>query len=143
MPGFKSKRSDLNDSFSFVPRFVIQEHHARSHHFDFRLERDGVLKSWAVPKGVPEEPGVKRLAVEVEDHAIEFGSFEGSIPAGQYGAGEIKIWDAGECDYREWGEDRIVFSLHGKKVAGKFALVRFKQPESQKWLLFRHEGGSI
>lgn len=120
-----------------MPRFVIQEHHARSHHFDFRLERRGVLKSWAVPKGVPEESGVKRLAVQVDDHAIEFGSFEGTIPAGEYGAGKIKIWDDGECDYHEWGENRIVFSLRGNKVAGKFALVRFKPPETQKWLFLR------
>jgi bifunctional non-homologous end joining protein LigD len=116
---------------------VIQENHARSHHFDFRLERDGVLKSWAVPKGIPEGQRVKRLAVEVEDHTIEFGSFEGTIPAGHYGAGEIKIWDDGECEYHEWGENRIVFSLNGKRVVGKFALVRFKLPEKQKWLLFR------
>ena len=120
-----------------MPRFVIQEHHARSHHFDFRLERDGVLKSWAVPKGIPDEPGVKRLAVEVEDHSMEFGSFEGKIPSGQYGAGEIKIWDDGKCEYHEWGMDRIVVSLSGNRVVGKFALVRFKQPERQKWLLFR------
>lgn len=137
MPGFRSKIPDATDSLAFVPRFVIQEHHARSHHFDFRLERDGVLKSWAVPKGIPEEPGVKRLAVEVEDHSIEFGSFEGEIPAGEYGAGQIKVWDNGECEYHEWEENRIVFSLKGNRVAGKFSMVRFKPPETQKWLLFR------
>lgn len=137
IPGFWSKIPDAADSLAFVPRFVIQEHYARSHHFDFRLERDGVLKSWAVPKGIPDELGGKRLAVEVEDHAIEFGSFEGKIPLGEYGAGEINIWDNGECEYHEWGENRIVVSLKGNRVAGKFAMVRFKPPETQKWLLIR------
>src|SRR4249919_2614761 len=98
-----------------MQKFVIQEHHARTHHFDFRLEKDGVFKSWAVPKGLPEEVGVKRLAIQVEDHALEFGQFEGNIPPAQYGAGTIRIWDEGSYVEREWSDDRIVCSLHGKR----------------------------
>ena len=118
-----------------MPRFVIQEHHARSHHFDFRLEKDGVFKSWAIPKGLPEDTGVKRLAVQVEDHSLEFGSFEGSIPEGEYGAGTIRIWDRGTYKVTEWSSNRIVFVLSGERVRGNFTMVRFKDPKSQKWLL--------
>jgi len=118
-------------------RFVIQEHHARSHHFDFRLELDGVFKSWAVPKGLPETSGVKRLAVQVEDHDLAFGSFEGSIPNGKYGAGTIQVWDSGEYELMEWSEKRIAFTLAGKRVAGKFVMVRFNEADTSKWLLIR------
>jgi len=118
-------------------RFVIQEHHARSHHFDFRLEKDGVFKSWAVPKGIPEDRGIKRLAVQVEDHELEFGDFEGSIPQGEYGAGTIRVWDKGECEIAEWSENRIAFTLLGQRVNGTFVMVRFKVPDTAKWLLIR------
>ena len=120
-----------------MPRFVIQEHHARTHHFDFRLEKDGVFKSWAVPKGLPDAPGIKRLAVQVEDHALAFGDFEGTIPEGEYGAGEIRIWDRGSYEPEEWTEARIVFVLSGCRIAGRFTMVRFKEPDTQKWLVFR------
>jgi DNA ligase D-like protein (predicted 3'-phosphoesterase) len=120
-----------------MPRFVIQEHQARSHHFDVRLEKDGVFKSWAVPKGVPEASGIKRLAVQVEDHDLAFGSFEGSIPKGKYGAGNIQVWDSGEYELTEWSEKRVLFTLLGKRVAGKFVMVRFNEVETSKWLLIR------
>jgi DNA ligase D-like protein (predicted 3'-phosphoesterase) len=118
-------------------RFVIQEHYARTHHFDFRLERDGVLKSWAIPKGMPEKPGVKRLAIQVEDHELEFGRFEGEIPESDYGAGRIKIWDQGTYELEEWTADRIAVTLQGSRVVGAFNLIRFKHGESRDWLLIK------
>ena len=118
-------------------RFIIQEHYARTHHFDFRLEKDGVLKSWVVPKGIPEKPGVKRLAVQVEDHDLEFGQFEGTIPQREYGAGSITIWDHGTYDLELWAADRIAFALHGSRVSGSFNLIRFKHGGPRDWLLIR------
>jgi bifunctional non-homologous end joining protein LigD len=122
-------------------RFVIQEHYARSHHFDFRLEKDGVLKSWAVPKGIPQKPGVKRLAVQVEDHDLEFGQFEGTIPQREYGAGSITIWDHGTYELELWAADRIAFVLHGSRVTGSFNLIRFKHGGPRDWLLIRRRSG--
>jgi DNA ligase D-like protein (predicted 3'-phosphoesterase) len=116
-----------------LPRFVVQEHYARSHHFDFRLEKDGVLKSWAVPKGLPDKPGVKRLAVQVEDHELEFGQFEGTIPEHEYGAGRVTIWDRGTYALEKWTADSITFRLHGSRVSGRFSLVRFKESEPLSW----------
>ena len=119
--------------------FVVQEHHARSHHFDFRLEMDGVLASWAVPKGIPEETGSNRLAVHVEDHPVEYGSFEGEIPAGNYGAGKVAIWDTGEWEplERDWKRDfakgKFKFLLHGRRLDGPYLLARMK--EEPNWLL--------
>src|ERR1035437_2570918 len=107
-------------------RFVVQEHHARTHHFDFSLEKDGVFKSLAVPKGHPDAVGVKRLAIQVEDHALEFGDFEGTIPPGEYGAGEIRVWDSGTYELQEWTEDRIKVRLQGVRAAGVFAILKFR-----------------
>ena len=118
-------------------RFVVQEHYARTHHFDFRLEKDGVLKSWAVPKGIPEKPGVKRLAVQVEDHDLEFGQFEGAIPPGEYGAGRVKVWDQGTYELEEWTNDRIAFVLHGSRLTGGYHMIRFKRAGPQDWLLMK------
>jgi bifunctional non-homologous end joining protein LigD len=120
-----------------MPRFVVQEHHARTHHFDFRLEKDGVYKSWAVPKGIPEDPGVKRLAVRVEDHDLAFGDFEGQIPEGQYGAGDVRIWDKGTYNTEEWTDRRITFTLHGQHAAGRFNLVPFKHGKPNEWLIIK------
>ena len=120
--------------------FVIQEHHARRLHFDLRLERDGVLKSWAVPRGMPEVPGEKHLAVEVEDHPLDYGHFEGTIPEGQYGAGTVSIWDNGTYDTKHWDPDKIEITFHGRRMNGPYVLVRFKRAGKDEWLVFRAGG---
>ena len=117
--------------------FVIQEHHASHLHYDFRLERDGVLKSWAVPKGVPEIPGEKHLAVAVEDHPLEYGTFAGEIPKGQYGAGTVSIWDSGTYDTKHWDDGKIEVTLHGNRLKGPYVLVKFKRAGKNEWLVFR------
>lgn len=116
-------------------RFVVQEHWATHHHFDFRLEMEGVLKSWAVPKGVPEKIGEKRLAIEVEDHPVDYVDFEGKIPEGLYGAGVVKIFDKGKYELIEKTENRILFKLKGKKLKGNYNLIKFRKPN--QWLLFK------
>ncbi len=117
--------------------FVVQEHHARRLHYDLRLEKNGVLKSWAVPKGPPVLSGVKRLAVQVEDHPLEYASFEGEIPKGQYGAGTVKIWDKGEYEAKVWDEKMVEFTLKGKKLKGLYVLVRLKKAGEKNWLLLK------
>ncbi|MDP2899897.1 MAG: non-homologous end-joining DNA ligase [Candidatus Bathyarchaeota archaeon] len=117
--------------------YVVQEHHARHLHWDLRLERDGVLKSWAVPKGPPEKPGERRLAVAVEDHPLDYGGFEGTIPEGEYGAGTVKIWDRGTYEAGEWGEEKIEFTVHGERLSGPYELVRFRKAGEKNWLLFK------
>ncbi len=118
--------------------YVIQEHHARRLHYDLRLEKGGVLKSWAVPKGIPETTNVRHLAVETEDHPYEYGSFEGEIPKGQYGAGTVKIWDKGYYEAKLWEDDKIEVTLNGERLHGRYVLVRFKKAENQKdWLLLK------
>jgi bifunctional non-homologous end joining protein LigD len=118
--------------------YVIQEHHARQLHWDLRLENGGVLKSWAVPKGIPETSNVRHLAVETEDHPYEYASFEGEIPKGQYGAGTVKIWDKGHYEVKLWERDKIEFTLHGQRLEGRYVLVRLKTSEDQKnWLLLK------
>jgi len=117
--------------------FVVQEHHARKLHYDLRLEREGVLKSWAVPKGIPEETGEKRLAVETEDHPLEYGRFEGTIPEGQYGAGTVSIWDKGTYQVKIWQEDKIEFSVKGQRLTGTYFLTRFKKAGEKQWILLK------
>jgi len=118
--------------------FVIQEHHARRLHYDLRLESGGVLKSWAVPKGMPESAGERRLAVETEDHPFEYASFEGTIPVGQYGAGTVKIWDKGSYETKVWENDKIEFTLKGQRLKGRYILVRLKKAKDDKsWLLLK------
>ncbi len=119
--------------------FVVQEHHARSHHFDFRLEMDGVLVSWAVPKGIPEDAAAKRLAVHVEDHPLDYGGFEGVIPKGNYGAGRVAIWDKGtweplDADWQKaFAKGKIKFALQGERLQGVFLLARMR--EEPNWLM--------
>lgn len=117
--------------------FVVHDHHASTHHYDLRLERDGVLKSWAVPKGIPEVPGQKHLAIAVEDHPLEYGAFEGTIPEGSYGAGTVAIWDSGTYDTLRWEPDRIEIVFHGKRLTGQYLIVRFKRAGENEWLVFR------
>jgi DNA ligase D-like protein (predicted ligase)/DNA ligase D-like protein (predicted 3'-phosphoesterase) len=116
--------------------YVIQEHHARRLHYDFRLEKEGVLKSWAVPKGMP-ETGQKVLAVETEDHPYEYVSFEGEIPKGQYGAGTVKIWDKGTYEAKLWENDKIEVTLNGQRLKGRYILVRLKRAGEKDWLLLK------
>jgi len=131
--------------------FVIQKHAASQLHFDLRLELDGVMKSWAVPKGPSMDPAVKRLAMEVEDHPMEYNRFEGTIPAGQYGGGTVMLWDRGNYTYWQRDDDPVArlregyqkgdfkFVLNGERVKGSFVLVRTRRGESKpQWLLIKH-----
>lgn len=115
----------------------MQEHHSRHLHYDFRLEHEGVLKSWAVPKGIPGNTADKRLAVETEDHPIDYAQFEGTIPEGQYGAGAVTIWDRGTYETKVWSEKMIEFTLSGKKLTGRYVLVRLKKGDDKNWLMLK------
>ena len=119
-----------------MPRFVIQEHHAKKLHYDFRLEMDGVLRSWAVPKVPSKKSDIKRLAIQVDDHDLDYIGFEGEIEEGSYGAGKVKIWDNGMYELESRKENKIVFFLHGKKLDGRYTLLQMKWGKDQ-WLLFK------
>ncbi|MCK4927519.1 MAG: 3'-phosphoesterase [Candidatus Aenigmarchaeota archaeon] len=127
-------RSEESDSKENI--FVIQEHHARNLHYDLRLEIEGVLKSWAVPKEPPKEPGIKRLAIQTEDHPLNYADFEGTIPEGQYGAGKVKIWDKGRFIPEKITEKEILFRLEGKRMKGDYVLVKTGFGKGS-WLFFR------
>ena len=116
--------------------YVIQEHHASHIHWDLRLEMNGVLKSWAIPKEPPLDEKTKRLAVEVEDHPLEYATFEGIIPEGQYGAGEVKVWDKGTYDPVDMREDKIVINVNGEKLKGEYCLIK-TQFQKNSWLFFK------
>jgi bifunctional non-homologous end joining protein LigD len=134
-------------------QFVIQKHDARNLHYDLRLEHDGVMKSWAVPKGPSLDPAVKRLAMQVEDHPIEYNKFEGTIPQGEYGGGTVMLWDRGTYSYEGSNPDPeegirqglqkgdFKFVLNGKRLKGSWALVRMRrdQPGKAQWLLIKHK----
>ncbi|MFI9506134.1 ATP-dependent DNA ligase [Nocardia sp. NPDC052566] len=113
-------------------RYVVQEHHARRLHWDVRLERDGVLVSWAVPKGPPTSSEQNRLAVHTEDHPLEYLEFHGAIPKGQYGAGEMTIWDSGTYDTEKWRDDEVIVEFHGHRLNGRYALIR---TNGNQWLM--------
>jgi bifunctional non-homologous end joining protein LigD len=133
--------------------FVVQKHDATRLHYDFRLEMEGVLKSWAVPKGPSMNPEDKRLAMRVEDHPYDYKDFEGIIPPGNYGAGTVIVWDEGTYEPMEFEEDgkkaekhlleqlrkgSLKIRLHGQKLKGDFALVHIKSSEDNAWLLIKH-----
>jgi DNA ligase D-like protein (predicted 3'-phosphoesterase) len=121
--------------------YVIQRHHASHLHYDLRLEKDGVLKSWAIPKEPPESPGIRRLAVQTEDHPIEYADFEGIIPEGMYGAGKVEIWDRGTYEPIEEGEDKWVFRINGERLRGEYCLIKLKGSGGKNWLFFKKKGG--
>jgi bifunctional non-homologous end joining protein LigD len=138
--GGKPKRTKL-------PIFVIQKHQASHLHYDFRLEMEGVLKSWAVPKGPSYDPTVKRLAMMTEDHPYDYADFEGIIPAGQYGGGNVIIWDQGTFELTEPDDGvkgikagKLAFKMYGKKMFGEWALVKIRgrSPKGNEWLLLKH-----
>lgn len=142
----KRKKGKTPEPFDIVKKgkevFVIQEHHAQNLHWDFRLARKEnnvwVLKSWAVPKELPQEPKIKRLAVQVEDHPYNYKNFEGEIPRGEYGAGSVKIWDKGKYKIKEWNESLIEVELFGQKLQGIYVLIKPKGNfEAKNWLMFK------
>jgi DNA ligase D-like protein (predicted 3'-phosphoesterase) len=130
MKAEKKKITGLN-------RFVIQEHHASHLHWDLRLELDGVLKSWAIPKEPGKIPGKKYLAIQVEDHDLDYIDFEGEIKEGHYGAGRVNIWDNGTFDLIERSKNKVIFTTHGNKLKGDFCLVRFQKAGEKQWLFFK------
>jgi DNA ligase D-like protein (predicted 3'-phosphoesterase) len=136
---FSKTREPSGGGITEHPIFVVQEHHASHLHYDFRLSMDGVLKSWAVPKGVPEEKGIKHLAVETEDHPLEYADFEGEIPKGEYGGGKVLIWDRGEYSLEHRDQDKVVVELKGTRLKGRYSIVRFKGRESspKNWLIMK------
>lgn len=115
-------------------RFVVQEHHARALHWDFRLERDGVLVSWAVPKGIPQDTKRNHLAVQTEDHPLEYADFEGTIAAGEYGGGRVSIWDRGSYELEAWSDREVKVVLHGDRTQGRFVLIH---TDGRNWIMHR------
>ena len=115
-------------------RYVVQEHHARALHWDLRLEHEGTLASWAVPKGIPPDPKRNNLAVRTEDHPLEYLDFHGEIPAGEYGAGTMKIWDHGTFELHKWREDEVMVTFHGERLEGRYVLFR---TDGKNWMIHR------
>lgn len=120
-----------------MPRFVVHEHHARNLHWDLRLELDGVLKSWAVPKEPPLALGVRRLAIQVDDHDLDYIGFEGTIGDGSYGAGSVRIWDAGMFSLVDRKPYKLIFDCQGQKLTGPYVLMKFERAGKKEWLLFK------
>jgi bifunctional non-homologous end joining protein LigD len=132
-PAPRRRRSKKGEQ---APRFVVQEHSARRLHWDLRLERDGVAPSWAIPNGIPEDPGENRKAVHTEDHPLEYLDFEGEIPAGQYGAGTMRIWDRGTYECKKWEEAKVIVDFAGGRLNGRYALFRAGRDEKD-WMIHR------
>lgn len=121
--------------------YSVQKHDASRLHYDLRLEKDGVLKSWAIPKDPSKDPSDKRLAIETEDHSLDYADFEGEIEEGQYGAGTVELWDKGIYEEVKWREDEIIVDISGDKLSGKFVLIRFQPDEDpDNWLFFKKKG---
>lgn len=118
-----------------APRFVVQEHSARRLHWDLRLEHDGVAVSWAIPNGIPDDPKQNRKAIHTEDHPLEYLDFAGEIPAGEYGAGSVRIWDRGTYECHKWEEGKVVFSFAGERLSGRYAL--FRAGGEKDWMIHR------
>jgi len=131
----ESKAKKKNEGLAYV----IQKHQASHLHFDLPLEEGGVLKSWAIPKLPPQEEGTRRLAVETEDHPLAYAEFEGIIPEGEYGAGRVEIWDSGTYVSLESGPTKKVFEVSGKKLGGRYCLIKLKpkETEDKSWLFFK------
>jgi bifunctional non-homologous end joining protein LigD len=147
-PAFTASEENMAKHSTDLPsRFVVHEHKASRLHYDFRLEMDGVLKSWAIPKGPSINPADKRLAVMVPDHLVTYIDFEGIIPEGSYGAGPVVVWDSGTYEALQSGDfvqqldtGRVAFALHGKKLQGGFVLTRLARGETGKeWLLMKQK----
>ena len=119
--------------------YAIQKHHARSLHHDLRLEMDGVLKSWAIPKEPPKTKGTKRLAIMTEDHPLGYEKFEGEIPKEEYGGGKVKIWDSGFYELKEKDKKKIEIIIHGKKLKGHYVLIKtnYGNKPEKSWLFFK------
>jgi len=120
-----------------MQRFVVHYHLSKSPHYDLRLERRGVLKCWAVPKGIPSNHGLRRLAIDSGDHDLSVLDLSGTIPEGEYGAGGIEIYDSGTYETESWHDDKIVFILYGEKIEGRYVLVKFKKAGDRDWLLMK------
>lgn len=128
----------MKEKSSDKPIFVVQRHDATNIHYDFRLEMDGVLKSWAVPKEPPKRAGIKRLAIETEDHPLGYADFEGEIPEGEYGAGKVEIWDKGTFELLKRNEKEIIVSLRGEELEGDYVLIKTKYGKKDRgWLFFK------
>ena len=120
------------------PVYVIQRHDASHLHYDLRLEINGALKSWAVPKEPSSNPKIKRLAIQTEDHPLEYANFAGTIPEGEYGAGEVQIWDTGSHELIERKQNKIITKIDGKKLKGTYILLKLKPGQDPKnWLFFK------
>ncbi len=133
-PGTSEPEPDVDLLPGAPRRFVVQEHHARALHWDLRLERDGVLASWAVPKGIPVDPKRNHLAVQTEDHPIEYLTFTGEIPAGEYGGGAMGVWDTGTFETHKWREKEVMVTFHGSRVRGKYVLFH---TGGKQWMIHR------